>query len=232
MTVVPGMMIRVSRQTWHGLRNTGTGVLQILWTAAPPGIEEFFRELSRLGTTDQTLATAAVQELARRYGVEFGTQQQPEIPTPSVVSTHHRQRRRGRRSRGGDRQTQTQAQSTHAQAAQQTVSEAARPQQPPPESSQSVQQTTHQKTAPHRERPSKPHAKPHQVSPASESTNQAQSSSGQPPSTGGAAAKRRFRHHRARIKEVYMGGRWIQVKGDGPVISSNQTESDNAGEGE
>ena len=49
VTVVPGAMIYAPKQTWHGLQNTGTGMLQILWVSAPPGLEAYYRDLSRLG---------------------------------------------------------------------------------------------------------------------------------------------------------------------------------------
>ena len=68
MTVVPGTLLYIQRQAWHGVRNTGTGLLQLMWTVTPPGLEEFFRELSRVsGQAD----TATIQAIAQRHGIEF-----------------------------------------------------------------------------------------------------------------------------------------------------------------
>jgi mannose-6-phosphate isomerase-like protein (cupin superfamily) len=92
MTVLPGTMLYVPRQAWHGLRNTGTGLLQFTWTAAPPGIEEFFRELSRLGPQADA---AARQAVTSRYGIEFHPEGEGEAGPPP--GRHRRRRHRGRR---------------------------------------------------------------------------------------------------------------------------------------
>ena len=84
-TVVPGTMLSAPRQAWHGLRNTGTGILQIAWVCAPSGIQEFFRELARSGAAAQG---AALQEIAQRHGIEFRPDTAaPALPGPGAGAT-------------------------------------------------------------------------------------------------------------------------------------------------
>lgn len=174
LTVVPGVMVYVPRQVWHSLRNNGTGVLHFTWTVAPPGIEEFFRELSKLGASP---GADALQALGQRYGVEFGKGEASAVApaaagiAASSPKTGHGRRRRHRRGRG-------------VRAGQPAPAPAA----PPPASS----------SAPSvRPAPSAQAAKP-----------QRSRDQGQP---------RRGRGRR--VKEVYMGGRWVPVSGEGPVIA-------------
>lgn len=171
MTVVPGIMLYVPRGTWHGLRNTGTGVLQITWTAAPPGIEAFFRELSRLG---RAADPKAIQELGQRHGIEFSSSGQP-TKTAAVASEPRHGRRRRRRGRRRGRSS------------------------PPPPAPQG-------QAVP----PSAPHPAP-ETAPA--------------PSKATPPAAQRPRHDGAHVKEVYMGGRWIRVVGEGPVIAPGPERS-------
>src|SRR3989338_73588 len=105
MTVLPGVMLYVPRNAWHGLRNTGTGLLQFTWTSAPPGIEEFFREVSRLGASSDA---AAVQAVAQRHGLEFHPTGETVAATESATGQRHRRRR----GRGGGGRGQPQAQPT------------------------------------------------------------------------------------------------------------------------
>ena len=91
MTVVPGTTIFVPKQSWWSLRNTGTGLLQFTWVSEPGGIEEFFRELSRAGTSADP---AAVKAIAQRHGIEFG--EAAAAPAP-VHGRRHRRRRGGGR---------------------------------------------------------------------------------------------------------------------------------------
>src|SRR3989338_8696970 len=97
MTVLPGMTLFVPRQAWFGLRNTGTGLLQFTWTSAPPGIEEFFREVSRLGASS---VAAALQAVAQRHGLEFHPTGEAATATETVPGHRRRRHRRGRRGGG------------------------------------------------------------------------------------------------------------------------------------
>ncbi|MDP3703272.1 MAG: cupin domain-containing protein, partial [Candidatus Omnitrophota bacterium] len=90
MTVLPGVMLYVPRNAWHGLRNTGTGLLQFTWTSAPPGIEEFFREVSRLGASSDA---AAVQAIAQRHGMEFHPSGEAATVTSAAAGPRRRHRR-------------------------------------------------------------------------------------------------------------------------------------------
>ncbi|MBI4323225.1 MAG: cupin domain-containing protein [Candidatus Omnitrophica bacterium] len=160
IVVVPGAMLYVPRGAWHGLRNTGTGTLQIAWVSAPPGLEAFFRDLSRAGAspTAQTL-----QELAQRHRVEF--RQAADAPAASNPPHRHRRRRRRRRA----------TPSAAPQGRREKAGGA------PPVS-----------LAPPAGQPSRPAA------------------GRQRPPRG---------RHRRRVREVYMGGRWVRVEGEGPVIA-------------
>ncbi|MDP3723382.1 MAG: cupin domain-containing protein [Candidatus Omnitrophota bacterium] len=168
-TVVPGMAVWVPRQTWCEVQNTGTGTLQFLWVSTPPGVEQYLRELSRLG---RSADAAAVLSVAQRHGVEVLPQQ--------VAAKEQAPGGGGRRPRHGRRR--------HAQ--DQTKAG----QRPPPTTGSS----------------------PPAVSPLPPPAEG-------PPSTPSPAPRPRTagrRAHRRRVKEVYMGGRWVQVTGEGPVIDS------------
>ena len=167
-TVVPGTVVVMPRQTWLSLRNTGTGLLQFAWTASPPGIEKFFREVSALGANP---APASLQEVATRHGIELAA-----VDQVTAAKTPHPGRRRRRR---------------HSPAGSTAV--LATPQAPlavaplPPARPQ----------APRSPRPPRPQV-------------QGRSSSRGPA-------------RRDHAKEVYMGGRWIQVSGPGPVIAPGRS---------
>lgn len=173
VTVVPGTVIFAPRQSWHSLRNTGTGVLHMSWTAAPAGIEQFFRELSQTGAAD----AAALQALAQRHGVEFRPEGEPASPAAGARRRHRHRGGRGRR--GGSA-------ASHSPAA---------PKPSPPLVAA---------------RPA-----PQPATPA-----HAPASAGKPPKPQAKRAGQR--RHRGRVKEVYMGGRWVQVTGEGPVIASGK----------
>jgi quercetin dioxygenase-like cupin family protein len=99
-TVVPGVTVYVPRQAWHGLRNTGTGLLQVTWVAVPPGIEEFFRELSRAGSgASEAARLQTIQEIAKRHGVEFRAEQET-AGDADLPSSRRPRRRRPRHGRG------------------------------------------------------------------------------------------------------------------------------------
>lgn len=198
--VVPGVTFHVPRGTWFGLRNTGTGALQFVWVSSP-GLEAFFRDLSRFGATP---SPQAVQELAQRHRIEFRPASEP-VPAAAPASAGHRRRRRrgGRRhhARGGGRQSSDRR---HVLASG--------------ESAGSV--------AGHRQQASGTPAVPTSAPPGKSAPSPAQGAPRpaagrpKPPSSALGASERRPRgRHRRKIKEVYMGGRWIQVEGEGPVIA-------------
>ena len=179
ITVVPGSTVYLPRQSWHGLRNTGTGLLQFLWVASPPGIEEFFRELSRVsGSPD----LGRLQDLAGRYGIEL----QPASSQAPSRSPQGGRRRHRHRGRGAARP---------------------RPQSPPLSASP-----------------------PHVSSPPPAQPSQTTARSRQGPRRAGRPApepqRRSTERHRGRryghVKEVYMGGRWVRVSGEGPIIAGEK----------
>ena len=213
MTVVPGMMVYAPRQSWHSLRNTGTGMLEVAWLAAPPGIEEFFREYSRLGTGADA---AAMQALAQRYGIEFGPGGSPAPSGAKPSGRRHRRRHRGGRGpRQGTTQPQQVAAGEHATTPS-TVQPGAAVAAPSPHRPPGGGRRPHRRR--HRSRPGGPSAAavsdlsapPATSSPSAPSRPQLPP---KPRAVRGGGPRRR-----GRIKEVYMGGRWIQVSGEGPVI--------------
>lgn len=241
MTVVPGMSVVAPPRTWHGLRNTGTGDLHIAWLASPPGVEVFFRELSRLsGSAD----AAAIQAIAQRYGVEFHPDEEGAHATvPASRHRHRRHRDRGNRPaqpRVVPAIGQLSSQALPASANLPPVQDSA----PPVSSSGLVPASTPSATTRGRHRRSRGRSRsgskarppaqgtiqplPHPAPPTAPHRELKEKNaaapqgdlrpSRQPPRRG------RF-HHRGRIKEVYMGGRWVQVSGEGPVISPGHERS-------
>ena len=100
LVILPGMTLRLPRQSTLSVRNTGTGFLELTWVAAPPGIEAFFRELSKLGGSGDA---SALVELGRRHGVEFpapGPLSGSPPPSRSGDGRQRRRHRRGGRGRG------------------------------------------------------------------------------------------------------------------------------------
>jgi len=195
MTVLPGAMLYVPRQAWHGLRNTGTGLLQFTWTSAPPGIEEFFREMSRLSPQAEAAALAA---LAQRHGLEFHPAGEPVQPSG------HRYHRRHRRRRGGRGGTPSSA--VAAPPAASAPSAAPQP-SAAPASGQPYS----------RRRRRRRHGR--LVPPAAAGTTTPAAPPSQPPKVGPRRPQGKPRARRGRVKEVYMEGRWVQVSGEGPVIA-------------
>ena len=212
MTVLPGIMLYVPRNAWHGLRNTGTGLLQFTWTSAPPGIEEFFREVSRLGASSDA---AAVQAVALRHGMEFHPAGEAATATETVPG--HRRRRHRRGGRGGGRGP---AQPSPA-AVQPVPPSIAPPARPQPAAAPVSGQPQRGPRRRHRRRQGRP-PQPATTGASAPSATPARPS---PPvkAAGTAAAPRRqrggSRRYRGRVKEVYMDGRWVQVTGEGPVIA-------------
>ncbi|MBI3011953.1 MAG: cupin domain-containing protein [Candidatus Omnitrophica bacterium] len=213
MTVVPGMLVYVPRQAWQSLRNTGTGLLQLTWTATPPGLEEFFRELARLGSSPDA---AKMEEVARRHSIEFSPHGQPTPPNEprtrpgardvaprggvesvpraspegstgtGTASSGPPRRRRHHRKRGG-RGKGSQAPPTPPQSAA-----------PAPAATASA---------------------PPQQQPDGGGRGQRLGRGGPLSSRGRGRGRGHGRGRRGRVKEVYMGGHWVQVSGEGPVIA-------------
>ena len=216
MTVVPGTMVFAPKASWYSLRNTGTGLLQLTWLSAPGGIEAFFRELSKAGTS---VNAAALQELAQHHGIELGAEF-AAAPAPRPGRSHRR-RRGGRRGGSG---LQPAAATSAAPPSQRT------PSQPPPGGLPVPSQTGRQTGLPaprrqaeqaggrrrrHRGRGGSGRPPAQQVSAGSVSAprppaRRAERKGGRP---------RRF----GRVKEVYMGGKWVRVVGEGPIISGESS---------
>lgn len=255
--VVHGAMLYVPRGAWHSLRNTGTGALEIAWASSPPGVEDYFRDLSHVGASP---SAQALQELAQRHRIEFrqateapaasghrhhgrrggrrhrggrgpassaapgqgtivsSTSAQPSStasgvsgvgPAPSTTpaapaaSSAPRGRRRRRRGHGGSRQPSG---LRHSLAGEDSAGSVAGQQLTPPATVQR-----------RREEGARPPA-PVTPAPASGSAR---------PDVGRQRSSRRPRPRR--VREVYMGGRWIQVEGEGTVIAPGRMGPEHRG---
>ncbi len=216
VTVVPGTTLHIPKQVWYGLRNTGTGALQFLWTLVPNGAEQFFRELAM---ANAPMDMTALQTLALRHGMEVRSERDTGEATPTM----HEGRRR-RRHRGG-KQAHRPAQAALPPAIQAPpIQPAATPEvpadrsQPAPIVASSTHASAGGRQAWRRRRGR---------SPASRSTTPVPPGppQGPAPSRPTASPPRREsdRRHHGRTKEVYMGGRWVRVAGDGPVIAPGKS---------
>ena len=231
MTVVPGNTVAVPRQTWYSVRNTGTGLLQLVWVCSPPGLEEFFREASRLG---QGVDPAASQELARRHGMEWATSEPPTSAEALPAGRRHRRRRRGGGRGRSRREPPPAAPLSHEPPPRSS------PPQPPTAAESSIAPTPPSTTAVRSEarRQPSPRQRPrgHRRRPSLPAPmTVAGGSPPAAPSASRAGQRRRgaFRRRGGPVKEVYMGGRWIRVTGEGPVIASGRdSPSADTGSGE
>lgn len=226
--VLPGAMVYVPRGAWHGVRNTGTGALQLVWVSAPPGLEIFFRELSHLGASP---AAEVLQDLARRHQIEF----RPADAVVPPAGPPHRRRRGGRRRRSGrgsaPRPASTMPASgpAHVQPAAPPVvpsSIAAAPSTPAltsattniPRGSPRLRSGRHRRRGGGRPRSAPPAASPSAAPPKAS------------PTAVGAERPRSSRGYRShRVKEVYMGGRWVKVEGGEPVIAPGRDRGERGG---
>jgi quercetin dioxygenase-like cupin family protein len=203
LAVAPGIMLHVPRGTWYAARNTGTGLFQIAWVGSP-GIELFFRDLSGLGSSP---SEQALQEVAQRHHVEFRAP--AVLPAPAGSRPHRHQRGR----RGGGRPRMQPAPSSTVVP---PVIGAA-----PISSAPAATPHRHRDRGPRRRRggaglrrpPAAPGIKPLPSVKAPQSSQR----SGRPP--------QRSRNPR-KVKEVYMGGQWIKVEGDGPAIAPSRKRLD------
>ena len=241
MTVVPGMMVYVPRQAWHGLRNTGTGILEILWTSAPPGIELFFREYARLGDAP---SLTALQELAQRCGMELA----PPGEAAAIITPSAPRRGRHRRHRGhGDRGHQRDASQATLQESSPGVSRESTSQEqpgptvastPPAISSAPVLSPVATATTPDRPRRKRHRRGGRGAKPPVSGSAPAVARPAQPAPKAAVLSRpssrlpRRDRRGRSgRVKEVYMGGRWVPVVGEGPMIAPGREYSRRSGGG-
>jgi len=252
VTVVPGMVVYAPRQSWHGLRNTGTGTLQFTWLSVPAGIEQFFRDLARAGSPD----AAAIRDIAGRYGVEFRPAE--EAPTPPAVGDGRRRRRGGRgrgpRPTGQDNRGRPASDSQGPPAERQPAPQLATAEpsvSPMARLPSRVPQPQGEGRRRHRRRggrgrgprPAGQDSRGGRGGPSPQAAaGAAEMKTGSAPGAAPAAARpasprsaggvapaksRDRRGHRrfGRVKEVYMGGQWVRVVGEGPVISG-ETRSD------
>ena len=221
ITVRPGIMVVVPRQAWYSLRNTGTGMLQVAWTSAPPGIEAFFREWAALKDSSDV---SALQALGQRHGVEFRPEEEP-AGHEDAGRRHHR----GRQGRGRHRQQPPQA--THAAtppAVPQVVSPAvAPPSQTAAPSPQAQPPRRRRHRGGRRRGPGTPTAAAPRQS--GRGAGPAPTTPAAPPPPAKPVAPRGPQRggqgrggRRPRTREVYMGGRWVQVEGEGPVIAPSR----------
>ena len=66
-----GSAIYFPRGVWHGVENPNSELL-LLWVVAPPGLEEFFREVaSAPGTSPRQLTREQLNEIARKHRIQF-----------------------------------------------------------------------------------------------------------------------------------------------------------------
>ena len=218
-TVVPGTTVYVPRHAWHGLRNTGTGLLQVAWISTPPGLEAFFRELAHLGSGADSVALEAI---AQRYGVEFRPEGAPDVVGEGARGPGRRRRRRGGRAhRSRPTQSTVQQRPTPVSSSgsvEPSVTPISAPVSPVSSTPSALPSQTPSSAGRRHRRPHRAR-RPTSVSvPPASATPTPQAS--QPPATPPRPAHQRSRdRRRGPVKEVYMGGRWVRVSGEGPVIA-------------
>lgn len=222
-TILPGMTVTVPRQRWCSLRNTGTGLLQLAWTASPTGLEALFRELAQPGTP---ASPTALQDVGRRHGMEFRLEGEPQPSGAPARQPPHRRSRRRHRGRGGSGQGS-------AKPAPSISAEASSATQPPLVTTQTVSLSLPAAGRPsrHRRRHRRGHQRPQPTSTATSSGSSVQgapkpalrpASSTKPDRSAAGRSRRPPRQYRGRVKEVYMGGRWVRVSGEGPVVAGEE----------
>jgi mannose-6-phosphate isomerase-like protein (cupin superfamily) len=70
MPVEKGSAIYVHKGVWHGVENPDSELL-LLWVVAPPGLEEFFREVaSALGAPPKQVTREQLNEIAEKHGMQ------------------------------------------------------------------------------------------------------------------------------------------------------------------
>jgi mannose-6-phosphate isomerase-like protein (cupin superfamily) len=77
MPVEKGSAIYVPKGVWHGVENPDSELL-LLWVVAPPGLEEFFREVaSAPGAPPKQLTRDQLNEIARNTGCRSSNEKSP-----------------------------------------------------------------------------------------------------------------------------------------------------------
>lgn len=62
----------VPRETWHGLKNTGSELLVFTFGYSPAGFEDFFRKIgTRKGETFKAKPQEVIKLLAKKYGMIY-----------------------------------------------------------------------------------------------------------------------------------------------------------------
>lgn len=70
--VKAGSVAYVPKGVWHGLRNTGTTDLRMLFSFTPSGFENYFREIgTRPGETPKTLTNEEWAAIDEKYGIVY-----------------------------------------------------------------------------------------------------------------------------------------------------------------
>lgn len=231
-TVVPGNAVVVPTGQWYGLRNTGTGLFQIVWVA-PASLVSFYRSV---GQAAQPLEASALQSLAEPFGIEF--QPAGAVAVQQHVSRPRHPRRRFHRPDRKERPQAAQPPPAPQPIAELTLApvpivnepEVIQPVSMPPVEVKPAQGRPDPNRR-HRNR-SRRHGPPRTALPQSESgaaktevpsaeptTTASTPSSTRPPSRRQPGRNRpsgRYGH----TKEVFMGGRWVKVSGEGPIIAS------------
>ncbi len=217
ITLVPGVQVHVPKGTWHELHNTGTGELKLLWVSDPPGMERFYRAAAALG---EAPSSEALEPLARQYGVEVRSGAVVSGgPALSPGGGRRHRRRRGRRSRGASQPSA--GAGAPSPAVRSAVQTPAVPAAQPPAGlpSQPVRRRRRHRRG-GRGRSAQTAAGPAATAPTVSPTTKPSSPPDTKPSAGRDRRPSRNRPRRGRVREVYMGGRWVQVSGEGPVIST------------
>lgn len=71
LPVEKGSAIYIPKGVWHGLENPDSE-LSLLWVVAPPGLEEFFRDVSSApGAPPKQLDREQLNEIARKHGIRL-----------------------------------------------------------------------------------------------------------------------------------------------------------------
>jgi mannose-6-phosphate isomerase-like protein (cupin superfamily) len=71
MPVEKGSAIYIPKGVWHGVENPDSELL-LLWVVAPPGLEEFFRDVaSAPGVSPRQLTREQLKEIAQEHGIQL-----------------------------------------------------------------------------------------------------------------------------------------------------------------
>jgi mannose-6-phosphate isomerase-like protein (cupin superfamily) len=66
-----GSAMFVPNGAWHGVENPDSELL-LLWVVAPPGVEDFFREVASLpGQPARQLSPEELDDIAKKHGMAF-----------------------------------------------------------------------------------------------------------------------------------------------------------------